>query len=48
MVDIIVIVIITGIIGLAANKIRLDKKKGVKCAGCPYAQSGDSNCHCNH
>lgn len=48
MVDIIVIVVIVGILGLATMKIVRDKKRGVKCSGCPYAQEGSSNCSCNH
>ena len=35
--DIIVIVVIALIIGLALNKLIKDKRLGKKCSGCPYA-----------
>jgi len=43
-VDIIVIVVIAALVGLALFKIIRDKKKGVKCAGCGC---GESSC-CAH
>ena len=47
--DLIVIGILLIIIGIAVAYIAKSKKKGVKCIGCPYAQScskknADSGC----
>lgn len=47
MVDFIVILIILAIVGAAITKIVIEKKKGVKCIGCPYSGTGKSNCSCN-
>lgn len=44
--DIIVLLIIVAIIGIAVRKMYVDKKNGVKCSGCP--SSKDSNCNCKH
>ncbi len=49
MIDIIVIVVLLAIFTLASVYIYKQKKKGVKCVGCPY--SGDKEnggCSCNH
>lgn len=43
--DIIVILIIALIVGLAAFYVIRSKKKGRKCIGCPYAST--KNCQCN-
>jgi len=43
----IVILIISGIICAAIAKIIIEKKKGVKCIGCPSSGSNKSNCGCN-
>lgn len=37
--DIIVIAIITIVIGLAVLKTLSDRKKGIKCAGCPHSRT---------
>ncbi len=47
MANIIVMVIILTIVVAAIAKIVIEKRKGVKCVGCPYSQTGDSNCSCN-
>lgn len=46
MTNIIVILIILAIIGAAIAKIIIEKKKGVKCIGCPSGGTSKSNC-CN-
>lgn len=43
--NIIVIVIVALILGLAIRYIVKAKKSGAKCIGCPAA--GTSGCHCN-
>ena len=45
MADIIIIVIVAAIVGLAGLYIYKAKKKGVKCIGCP--DSGSCTGHCN-
>ena len=45
MVDIILIVILLAIIGLAAFYVYKAKKSGKKCIGCPYA--GTEGCSCS-
>jgi len=46
MANIIVGLIILGIVGLSIWKIIIEKRKGVKCIGCPY--SGEkSSCSCD-
>lgn len=47
MADIIVILVILAIVGAAIAKIISEKKKGVKCIGCPHSGSSKSNCGCN-
>jgi hypothetical protein len=42
--DIIVILVILAIVGAAIAKIVSEKKKGVKCIGCPHSGTGKSNC----
>lgn len=44
MTDIIVIVILAVIIGLAVRKVVLDRKRGVMCGSCP--STGSNDCHC--
>ena len=50
--DLIVIAIITVVLGMAIRYIIKEKKKGVKCIGCPSSSkcsSKDDNCTCcNH
>lgn len=41
--NIIVSIIILGIIGLSITKIVIEKRKGVKCVGCPH--SGSNKTH---
>jgi len=39
--------ILLSILGLSISKIIAEKKKGVKCIGCPYAgMKGKENCSC--
>jgi hypothetical protein len=48
--DIIIVGIILVIIGFSIAKIVSEKKKGVKCIGCPYAhanKNGASGCNCS-
>jgi len=47
MANIIVILVILGIITAAIAKIIIEKRKGVKCVGCPSSPSSKSNCNCN-
>jgi len=48
----IVALVILAIVGLAAGYVYREKKKGVKCVGCPYAKecaAKRSSCGCgNH
>ena len=45
----IVIAVILVILGCAIGYIVKAKKKGVKCVGCPYAETcGKENCSCNN
>lgn len=45
--NIIVIMIIAAIICAAIAKIIIEKKKGVKCIGCPNSGTGKNQCGCN-
>lgn len=49
MANIVVALVILAIVGLAVGKIVTEKRKGVKCVGCPYATSHakSSNCSCD-
>ncbi len=42
--DILVIMLIAAIMGGAGLYLYRSKKKGKKCAGCPYSGSCSSNC----
>ena len=42
--NIIVLVIVGLIVGAAAGYIWKEKKKGVKCVGCPYSSTCGGNC----
>lgn len=44
MINIILILVIVAIIGGASWKLWTDKKKGNKCAGCPYSKPGNGSC----
>ena len=46
MADLLVLLIITLIIAGACYKLISDKKKGVKCSGCPYSEMSEQGCHC--
>lgn len=46
--DIIVIAIIAVIIGAICLYLRAQKKKGVKCIGCPHSKGCSGNCGCNN
>ena len=46
--DIIVILIVAAIIGAICLYLRAQKKKGVKCIGCPHSKSCSGNCGCNN
>ncbi len=46
-IEIIAIIAIVHIIGGAIAYIVVQKKKGKKCVGCPYADSCSKNCSCN-
>jgi len=45
--NIIVILVIIAIISAAIAKIIIEKKKGVKCIGCPASETTKKNCSCN-
>jgi len=45
MIDIIVIIVLVVIIGLAVRKVVLDRKRGVTCGSCP--STGNKDCHCD-
>jgi hypothetical protein len=45
--NIIVILVILAIVCAAIAKIVVEKKKGVKCIGCPHGGTSKSNCGCN-
>lgn len=45
--NLIVILVLLGIIGAAIAKIVIEKKKGVKCIGCPSSGTSKNNCGCN-
>lgn len=45
--NIIVMIIILAIITGAIAKIIIEKRKGVKCVGCPHSKATDSSCNCN-
>jgi len=44
--NVIVIIVILIIVAVASAKIYSEKKKGAKCVGCPYSQSG-AGCNCS-
>ncbi len=45
---VVILVIVAGtlIIAGACYKLVVDKKKGVKCSGCPYSEMSEQGCHC--
>jgi hypothetical protein len=46
MANIIVMIIIGAIVIAAIAKIVIEKRKGAKCIGCPYSQTGSDSCSC--
>ena len=44
--NVIVILIVAAIIGFAAGYIYKEKKRGVKCIGCPDGAGCSGNCGC--
>ena len=46
--DIILTMIIMVILITAVVVIVIEKRKGSKCIGCPYSQTGGINCACDH
>lgn len=44
--NIVLALVLMAVIGAALAKIISDKKKGIACSGCPYAQPGNS-CGCS-
>ena len=44
MTDVIIVIIIIAIIGSAIAYIRKEKKRGVKCVGCPSGGTCGGNC----
>lgn len=47
MANIIVGTVLLLIIGLSITKVIIEKRKGVKCIGCPHSGNKGSNCSCN-
>lgn len=45
--NIVVLLIIAVIVGLSIWKVVSEKRKGVKCIGCPHSKSCSSNCSSN-
>lgn len=45
--DLILILVIIAIVGAAITKVVIEKRKGVKCIGCPACSSDKNSCHCN-
>lgn len=48
MANVIVILVIIAIIACSIAKLIIEKRKGVKCIGCPYSHSKADNCSCNN
>ena len=48
MANIIIIIILIGCVGWACYYIYSNRKKGVKCIGCPYAKSCSGGCGSDH
>jgi hypothetical protein len=46
MVNLLVSLIIVLIIAGACYKLIADKKKGIKCSGCPYSAISEQGCQC--
>ncbi len=48
MANIVVVLVLVAIVTLAITKIIIEKRKGVKCVGCPLSasQKKKSNCGC--
>lgn len=46
MVNAVILLVVAAIVGGAVFYIRREKKRGVKCVGCPYAKTCGGNCGC--
>ena len=44
--DLILLLVILAILGLAGWYVYKARKKGQKCIGCPYSKTCGSNCQC--
>jgi hypothetical protein len=44
--DLIIVLIIAAVIVGAITKLVIDKKKGVRCSGCPYSELSNQSCSC--
>ena len=44
--NIIILVVVGLIVGLAGGYIYRAKKRGVKCVGCPHSKTCGGACHC--
>lgn len=42
--NIVILLVIAVIIGLSISKVISEKRKGVKCIGCPHGKSCSSSC----
>ncbi len=47
MVDVIIIVVLLGVVGVAVSYIVKEKKKGAKCIGCPAGNTCAQKCSGN-
>lgn len=45
--NLLVLLVVAAILGLAAGKIRTDKKKGIQCTGCPYSRECAAGAACS-
>lgn len=47
MTDILIIVLVLAVVGLAAAYVIKAKKSGQKCIGCPYSKTCSGGCGCS-
>lgn len=47
MANIVVVLVIIGIVSLSVKKIISEKRKGVKCVGCPLSGASGKKCSCS-
>jgi hypothetical protein len=45
--NILLLAVIATVIGGALAKLIIDKRKGIKCSGCPYSRIGANDCSCS-